>query len=432
MPSSNPSFQLDEAEDTQGTEEADREAPPVTRKRSPTLPPQLGALAFPSSTFGASLVDLLSPLASGSGLETPRPRPRAASRLSLGPSGDAVTARARRSTLLSGALLPSQPTLTYSKPRSAVDERVRTDGKEEDVWTAPFPEENELDELIDGREVEEWDQRALDGVRKVMRGRGYAVDLEGAVGLESTSASRLSDGLYLSVLFLPCDSDSSYEVDILEHLSLPTSRTSAHKYLDGGGAAVQPLVGIVPLSTEWTAVMTERWQPWDGKAQPEEVEQFAKDIVGAVTFLHSHHIAHLALSPSAFVVSSISSSLPSTSPRRRLALSASSFLQSIQLDPLAHPQSTFLAEPLVPPSQNEDGYAAPETQRRGKWDPLSADAFAVGRLLEQLLGVEEKAAWAGAGALSSTASSLTDLDPTRRMSLKNALARMRERGSSGA
>ncbi|GAA5865380.1 hypothetical protein JCM8547_005076 [Rhodosporidiobolus lusitaniae] len=163
--------------------------PPIlTFRRSPTLPPQLDALQLPPSTFefGASLVDLLTPL-EGLSAQTTRLRQRTVSRLSMGPgSGGAAGARQRRrSTMVRlteedlPGLAPGRPSgLGLSRLPARKDERVKEPGEEEEeVWTAPFPEEGEgLDEWVDGKEVEEWSEEGWEKVEEYLKERGYALD----------------------------------------------------------------------------------------------------------------------------------------------------------------------------------------------------------------------------------------------------------------
>ncbi|GAA6022409.1 hypothetical protein JCM10207_004757 [Rhodosporidiobolus poonsookiae] len=391
----------------------DDDAPSSPIQRVPTLPLQLAALSLPFSGFGDSLADLLSPLQ----LSTSSARRRTLSRLSLGPGG-AADGRTRRVSLFSNGGLGSVPSSSQAaSPRlsaqpTTTDRRTRKDGREEEeVWSAPFPEEGEgLEEWIDGREVEEWSEEAW----------------------LKALASRLSDSLPLDLLFLPADADSSYELDILEHLSLPSTRAQARRFLDPGSRVLQPLVALVPLSVEWTAVLAERSvkvgeEGGKADATGEGVLQEARDLIGCIAFLHSQHIAHLPSSSTGtyplfcrLFPLSPSPGSPASSFPLSLSVSATSFAQSLQLDPLTPIEAQLVAEPLLP-----GPLCPPETRGSEPWDAFKADAWIVGKVLQGKIKGAKLSPTLKAG-LSVLAVDLAQGEPAKRISLKFALERVRE------
>ncbi|GAA5866243.1 hypothetical protein JCM1840_004053 [Sporobolomyces johnsonii] len=413
--------------------------------RLPPSPPHLG-LSLPSPEFGKSMIDLLG-VGVGVGVEGSsggggERRPRTRSRLSLAPGDEApgggggvAAARTRRLTILSmhdglaGGERGSEDT-----GRQRMDLRV---GQDEGVWLAPYPEEGEgLDELLGEVEPEEWSAEMREGVGRLLRSRGYE-GVPDAAGAMST-AHRLSDALPLSLLILHVESPA---LDILEQLSLrppPRTRTSKRK----GAPVVQPVVGIVPLSQEWVAVLADaRWESWDGSFAAGEgegvVRGFVEDVLEAVAALHSQHIVHLALSPSCLLIShahtAVTRAISSPPPRRHLVLSASSFLsQSTQLDPLLANEQLEGAL-LELGSAEGNAWIAPEARRTGgakEWDPKGVDAWAVGRLVEWI-AIHRRAEEGGGKALSTAfkaaveeiVADLTNEDATKRSRVRDALVR---------
>ncbi|GAA5984896.1 hypothetical protein JCM11641_003618 [Rhodosporidiobolus odoratus] len=158
-----------------------------------------------------------------------------------------------------------------------------------------------------------------------------------------------SDAVELSVLwYLPRDSESSYELDILEHLSFPSTNSSA-----------------------------------------------------------------------------------SSTSTHRLTLSATSFAQALQLDPLDLPGSTTFDEPLAPSTEEQRNLIAPEATTGRSWDPIKVDESAVGRLLEQLTACKKcckpaSLAPSFEAAVNVVVPSLTHIVPSERISLKDAYERLKE------
>lgn len=95
-------------------------------------------------------------------------------------------------------------------------------------------------------------------------------------------AHRISDSLQLSIFILPTENDSSYELDVLEHLSSAGLRSNAkaQKVIP-----CVPLVGIVPMNEEWTVVLVERWEVLDvSRFERAELQGLFEDIVGVGLF----------------------------------------------------------------------------------------------------------------------------------------------------
>lgn len=90
-------------------------------------------------------------------------------------------------------------------------------------------------------------------------------------------ASRISDRLPLSIRLVPVD-EGYEELDIIEHLSSSSIRSNATAL---GVIAMVPLVGFVPLSENWTAVVSESWDDVAlNKLNPSDFPVFVKDVVG--------------------------------------------------------------------------------------------------------------------------------------------------------
>ncbi|GAA5900597.1 hypothetical protein JCM5296_005291 [Sporobolomyces johnsonii] len=405
--------------------------------RLPPSPPHLG-LSLPSPEFGKSMIDLLGVGVEGASGGGER-RPRTRSRLSLAPGDEApgggggvAAARTRRLTILSmheGLAVGQRG--SEDRGRQTKDLRV---GQDEGVWLAPYPEEGEgLDELLGQVEPEEWSAEMREGVSRLLRLRGYEA-VPTAAGATSP-AHRLSDALPLSLLILHVESPA---LDILEQLSLRPPGTRKRK----NAPVVQPVVGIMPLSQEWVAVLADaRWESWDGSFAAGEgegvVRGFVEDVLEAVAALHSQHIVHLALSPSSLLISpahtDVTRAISSPPPRRHLVLSASSFLpQSTQLDPLL-PNEQLEGALLELGSAKGNAWIAPEARRTAgakEWDPKGVDAWAIGRLVEWIAihrraeeGDGEALSTAFKGAVEEMVADLTNEDATRRSRVRDALVR---------
>lgn len=87
-------------------------------------------------------------------------------------------------------------------------------------------------------------------------------------------ATRVSDSLPLSLFFTPVD-DASFELDVLELLSTPGVRSQATAQ---GVVPQVPLVALAPMSAEWTACLTERWDS-PAVCSAETVSHYVKDVV---------------------------------------------------------------------------------------------------------------------------------------------------------
>lgn len=96
----------------------------------------------------------------------------------------------------------------------------------------------------------------------------------------SIKATRISDSLPLHLKLVPID-ESSYELDVLEHLSSSSVRSNASSQRI---IATVPLVGLVPLSEDWTAVLTERWEPVLSVSAT-DFPGFAKDVAAVRSHL---------------------------------------------------------------------------------------------------------------------------------------------------
>lgn len=299
--------------------ESDDERDGITPSlRTNTLPPQLGALELPSPVFGRSFVDLLdfSTPASTTPIMTGLvPGPRAARQRT--PS---ILDKLRSSLYAPSSAGPPpqhlrEPTLTFSVPRTLKDDRRRREGKDEDVWVGVFPSPEEECELGDRVNVSEWGVAEWDEVRGFVEMRGYAIDEQsswvGSQAVDSAAprmqrlisslsqpnlfAHRISDSLPLSVFIIPTDDDSSYELDVLEHLSSAGLRSKAKTMKT---IPCVPLVGIVPMNEEWTAVLVERWEELGpSRIEGVEFQGLVEDIVGvsSAPLVHFHDILTLIL-----------------------------------------------------------------------------------------------------------------------------------------
>lgn len=151
-------------------EDSENDEQPHTHQRTPTLPPQLGALELPSSTFGLSFIDLLAP-------SPPAPVPHLGLQNSLS-TGEGPRPRQRTVSTL-GALRSSvylaTPQLQFSAPRKVRDDRIRKPGQEEEeeeVWVGDFPQEGEELDLGTEWGVKEWET-----VDRFLQARGYRLDV---------------------------------------------------------------------------------------------------------------------------------------------------------------------------------------------------------------------------------------------------------------
>ncbi|KAL8277241.1 hypothetical protein RQP46_010310 [Phenoliferia psychrophenolica] len=352
----------------------------------PASPPQLDSLTLPSPIFGRSFVDLLEPLPASP--PSPSPGPAASTGLGLGAASTRAPSRLRSGSAVSRTSpfdqqqqqyqsQPRQrePTLIFSNPRAEADRRVRKEGatgtqREEEPFIGAFPDHDAIDLGVEA--PSEWIEEEWIELASFLARRGYKI--EGEPAGSKVLATRQSDNLKLFLRLVPID-DISYELDVVEHLASAGVRSAARAH---GVIAAVPTVGIIPVSEDWTAVFTERWSPLasvDRAAFP----TFARDVVGAVSFLHSNHIAHLSLSPA---------SVAHSTALARWTLT--SFVSSIQGDPLAKRPTkvTGLSLPNTPP-----GYGAPEMSDDVPYDPFAVDLFALGKILQNVAvasGAESK------------------------------------------
>ncbi|KAM0751226.1 hypothetical protein T439DRAFT_374092 [Meredithblackwellia eburnea MCA 4105] len=347
--------------------------------------PQLGLLSLPSPNFGSSFVDLLSPSSSApplptNGTATGASRPPSRLRASSTLSQSRVSVYNPNGNGLNQSTHAREPTLNFSRPRQEADRRIRANLKkgrdEEEVFFARFPEvELELD----------FEGGGMESLGVFLRERGYELEpdssLEGTfekldlVGDQLPSAPlpcrRTSDSFPLHLHLVPTDSDT---LDILEHLSSPSIRSSAR----GKGLVPSvPVVGIVPLNAEWTAVVSERWDSVTGEDMRKvgDVGALLKDLTGALAFLHAQHIAYLSLS----------TAQPHSISRSPLTKKStlSKFSNSIQLDPLAKMSLVTGLPDLA------GGDLPPEMEGEGKderpYDPFLVDVWCLGGVLELFL-----------------------------------------------
>ncbi|KAK4706023.1 hypothetical protein P7C70_g175, partial [Phenoliferia sp. Uapishka_3] len=374
-------------DDFQSDDEGGSSAPRFT---FPTSPPQIDSLSLPSPIFGRSFVDLLSPL-------PPAPTPSTSQGVG-GPSTSRPPSRLRTTSAISRngvAERSSEMTLNFSNPRPEADVRVRKVGrKDEEPFISMFPDE-QLE--YGGSNPEDWRSEDWADLERFLKKRGYKVD--GPAGRNNIPAVRESDSLALHLQLVPID-DISYELDVLEHLASAGVRSSAKSH---GILATVPTIGIVPLSEEWTAVLTERWEALDC-VEPASFPTFAKDIIGSVSFLHSNHIAHLSLSPDSIAHSPASNRWTLTS-----------FISAIQGDPLAKRPLRVTGAPL---QDTPAGYSAPEQSDEVPYDPFAADSFSLGKILLSVAvvsGVDTK-------PLKALLDGLSDVDPKLRTRPSAALA----------
>lgn len=185
--------------------------------------------------------------------------------------------------------------------------------------------------------------------------------------------SRRSDRLLLHLHLVPADDGASDELDVIERLGSLSLRTQARVH---GSVAIVPVIGLVPLSEQWTAVLSERYSTLAEatKLSPDSFAALAKDITAAVAFLHSHHICHLGLRPAAVAVSS-------ASPAR---YTLTGFGAAAQLDPLSKKTPLVSGQAVIDPA-----YAAPEigASDTGRYNPFLADKYSLGRTLDRLAKV---------------------------------------------
>ncbi|KAI5479300.1 hypothetical protein MNV49_003818 [Pseudohyphozyma bogoriensis] len=403
-----PSLQLDEPasdDDDDGSDDGGH----LPKFRLPAAAPQLDSLSLPSPLFNSSsFVDLLSPfgtssLAASSSINN-NPDSRPSSRLRTSSTARSFYDRGR------------EPTLNFSRPRPLADTRKRREGRDEaDVFVAAFPD----DELELGAEGEpaQWDDSTWHDVGAFLSERGYI--LEPRTASSSIPARRESDSLPLYLHVVPVD-DVSFELDVLEYLAGAGLKTNAKAH---GVVALVPVVGLVPLSEDWTAVLTERWDA-PSSVPAAEFAKFAIDIVGlteslptsrlfelalpldlqAIAFLHQHHVAHLALSPSTLAVS------PTLPTRYTL----SSFVNSVQVDALAK-------KPSVVTGDASSSFGAPEMSSSKAVDPYAVDVFALGKIL----GHVAEASRVSSSELAALVKELTSTDPKARPRASAALARLK-------
>ena len=266
----------DDDDDSNSEDDDTLDSPSIPTFKLPALAPQLGTLYLPSPVFAGSFLNLLEPTLA----PDPRPsRPRASSTLSR----------------TSVHMCEREPTLAYSRPREMADRRVRRAGREEEVWQACFPD---VALELGVEEPSEWGEEEWRELGTFLEQKGYRVDSHAArsgvspraavfVRLElmprlqrSIKATRISDSLPLHLKLVPID-ESSYELDVLEHLSSSSVRSNASSQRI---IATVPLVGLVPLSEEWTAVLTERWEPVLSVSAT-DFPGFAKDVAAVRSHL---------------------------------------------------------------------------------------------------------------------------------------------------
>lgn len=189
-------------------------------------------------------------------------------------------------------------------------------------------------------------------------------------------AKRKSDRLPLHATLVPADDAGSDELDVVERLSSLSLRTQAKAH---GCLALVPVVGLVPLSAAWSAVLSERWPVLDPRSAvpAESFSKLAVDVTAAVAFLHSHHIAHLALAPQGIATTPPTSA---GSPVQQ-GWTLTNYASSVQSDPLSK------KTPLVSGAAMWPEFAAPEMSDAQRYNPFAADAYALGKTLGLLAKV---------------------------------------------
>ena len=265
--------------DTDGglSSDSDDDDEPYRPFKLPASPPQLESLTLPSPIFGRSFVDLLAPAPPAT---PPSPSPALPAHYAAANAGLGLSASTRGPSRLraNSNVGRREPTLVFSSPRAQADRRVRRDGRDEEPFIGAFPDDDALE--LPTAEPEDWKNGQWKDLKLFLQRRGYAVDggagsvrlrdrrgvaVWGAntstlscCGIQSqVLGGRLSDGLKLHLALVPID-DVSYELDVVEHLASAGVRSAARAH---GVLAAVPTVGIIPICEDWTAVLTERWEP---------------------------------------------------------------------------------------------------------------------------------------------------------------------------
>ena len=98
-----------------------------------------------------------------------------------------------------------EPTLYFSGPRMAGDERVRKEGRvEEDMLVLPYPDVGEEAEIGPG-EPNKWTQTEWQSVKQFLRKRGYEVDLTGGVSAKLGPLNSITSVVHSFVLGIFAD-----------------------------------------------------------------------------------------------------------------------------------------------------------------------------------------------------------------------------------
>lgn len=247
----------DEEEDEEEEDEGDNSSA-LPSFKLPTFAPQLDFLSLPSPIFGGSFVDLLS-LPGTSTPDRPPSRLRTSSRVSVHDRHDRA------------------PTLNFSNPRPDADRRTRRAGKEEDCFVTAFPVDP-LEVPVD--DPARWGDADWEELKGFLLQRGYEVPAHQPKTGRGAQAERVSDSLPLHLHLVPIN-DESWELDVVEYISSAGIRTKSQAQ---GVLACLPVVAIVAVSEDWTAVLVERWESPSSIAN---FGSFAKDVASVSLFVLS-------------------------------------------------------------------------------------------------------------------------------------------------